>query len=172
MADYTYFQLLSESSLFYIDQAKSLNKSSKEYMSHILSSMIHSWLLLETYVNHISESLSVANLGVYEKGVLNQKMVRLDEDGKIKESGYHFPTLMRALFVLNTFSKEDTRKLRHSTMWTQIKKAEDYRNKMIHPKEFTIKSINVKVAEETRDAIIELIKKMNYSIFRKKLTLF
>lgn len=167
----TYFKLLGRSSSFFIERAKEHKGEPIVQKAYLVSSLIHSWLLLEAYVNDVSDTLTAANIDIFTKAVLSHESFAVTDKGEIIKSTSHMPTLKRVLFVLRYFSKVDIKAFRQTKLWEEVTWAEEFRNQMIHPKLFHIDQIDLKKAERTRACVVELIVKMNKSIFRRKISL-
>lgn len=167
----SYFKLLSRSSSFFIAQASAHQTDPRVHRYCVLSSLIHSWILLEAYINHVSDILSAGKQGRYEKAILMHKSLQISDDGEIIEINSHLPTLKRALFILNYFSKANTQKLRQTQLWNHIKSAEELRNEIIHPKQFRSERLTLQAAEITRESIIAFIKKIHRAVFHNTIVL-
>ncbi|MBS3050652.1 MAG: hypothetical protein J4400_00690 [Candidatus Aenigmarchaeota archaeon] len=165
----TYLKLLSKSSTAFIDAAKRNRKNKNVYNSYVISSMIHSWVLLEAYVNYAADILSVSKIKEHERLLLLDKELRLNDDGEFKETVSHIPTLKKSLFVLHRFSKINSKKFKRDQLWNDIKNCERVRNTIIHPKRVDIDKFNVKQAQIMRESVINFIRKTNKAVFGKNI---
>ena len=131
-----------------------------------------SWLLLESYFNHVSDILGVAKLDPPKRAVLEDKEYKVTDDGKLVEMTSHMPILKRALFILRNFSATDVEKLRKSKIWQDVKTAEDARNGLMHQKRgVELTSFDLQRAETIRRSVVEFIRRVNTAIFRKSVDL-
>jgi adenylate kinase family enzyme len=144
---------------YFLDFAENnkLNTEEKEYYS--LSSILLSWIALETFVNTISQTFSIGSrLKPHEKCFLNEKELRVDDRGIFEETTIRPPTSKKILFLLHHFTKIKIRRFKQEKIWKDLKSFEDLRNKIIHYKEKNNITITLKKAKECRDLINEVIK--------------
>ena len=153
------YKFYLKSSNYFLDfpQNNKLNNEEKEY--YYLSSVLLSWIALETFINTLSESFSIGSrLKLHEKSFLNEKELRVNEEGFFEEITIRPPTTKKILFLIHHFTKSDIKKFKQSKMWKDLKSFEDLRNKIIHYKEKNNITITIKKSKECRDLINEVIK--------------
>jgi UDP-N-acetylmuramoylalanine-D-glutamate ligase len=153
------YKFYLHASNYFLDFAEnnSLNQEEKEYYS--LSSVLLSWIALETFVNTISETFSIGSrLEKHEKCFLNEKELRVNDDGNFEETTIRPPTTKKILFILNHFTKTSVKKIKQEKIWKELKSFEDLRNRIIHYKEKNNITIDIKKAKDCRDLINESIK--------------
>jgi hypothetical protein len=163
--------MLGKSSFFFLEKAREFPNTSDQHRYYLVSSLTQSWLLLEAYLNDISDLLAKAKIDKFEKAILQHKGLAINEFGEIFESTSHLPTLKRALFVLNYFSRVDVKKLRKTKLWQEISWAECYRNELIHPKQFNLDQLDIRKAERVRKCVIDFIHRMNREVLSKDILL-
>lgn len=170
----SYLKMLNRSSKFFLQLAEREENATKR-KSFALSVVFNSWVLLEAYVNYLSEILAKAKIDTHETALLLDKDLRLNDDGVFTEVRSHIPTLKRVLFILRRFSDVDVQEFRSSTLWEEIQKCEKLRNDLIHPKALTTKyldhQITIKKSESFRATIISLIKTVNKKVLSKEIFL-
>lgn len=170
----SYFKMLNRSSNLFLQLAES-EKSATKRKYFALSVVMNSWVLLEAYVNYLSEILAKAKIEAHEKALLLDKDLRLNDDGVFIETRSHIPTLKRLLFILRNFSDMDIEEFKNSIVWEEIQKCEKLRNDLIHPKTLTTKyldhQITIKKSESFRANIISLIKTINKKVLNKDIIL-
>ena len=151
------FYLKSSDYFWDFSQNNKLNGKEKEY--YYLSSVLLSWIALETFINTLSESFSVGSrLKTHEKSFLNEKELRVNEEGFFEEITIRPPTTKKILFMIHHFTSLDIKKFKQSKMWKDLKSFEDLRNKIIHYKEKNNITITLKKSKECSDLINEVIK--------------
>lgn len=153
------YKFYLNASNYFLDFAENnkLNTEEKEYYS--LSSILLSWIALETFVNTISETFSIGSrLKPHEKCFLNEKELRVDDEGIFEETTIRPPTTKKILFLLHHFTKINIKKFKQEKIWRDLKSFEDLRNKIIHYKEKNNITITIKKSKECRDLINEVIK--------------
>jgi len=153
------YKFYLKSSDYFLDfpQTNKLNSGEKEY--YYLSSVLLSWIALETFINTLSESFSIGSrLKLHEKSFLNEKELRVNEEGFFEEITIRPPTTKKILFMIHYFTKLDIKKFKQSKMWKDLKSFEDLRNKIIHYKEKNNITITLKKSKECRYLINEVIK--------------
>jgi len=151
------FYLKSSDYFWDFSQNNKLNGKEKEY--YYLSSVLLSWIALETFINTLSESFSIGSrLKTHEKSFLNEKELRVNEKGFFEEIKIRPPTTKKILFMIHYFTKLDIKKFKQSKMWRDLKSFEDLRNKIIHYKEKNNITITLKKSKECRDLTNEAIK--------------
>jgi hypothetical protein len=167
----TYIKTLSKSSLFFLENAR--EPSNKKFSNFfIISTIIHSWLLLEAYINYLGDILSRAKINPHERALLEDKELRINEDGVFIDKKSHSPVLKRVLFILHRFSTIDVKKLKQTDIWRDIKTCERIRNELIHPKSIdVIQNLTAKKAEEVRSSVISFIQKLNKAVLGRDIRL-
>ena len=163
---------LCEASKFFLCCAgESKNLEQKNY--YLISSVLCSWMLFESYINRAALTLSkAAKLGAHERAYLLEKELRVDRDGIFQLHNSYPPTTIKALFILNYFSKKTAKKTKQTTLWRNIKECEDIRDSFVHPKGEEIKSISLSKATLVREMVISFIKYLNLAVFKKKLNIY
>lgn len=133
-----------------------LSSDEKEY--YYISSILLSWIALEAFINSISESFSQSSrLKPHEKYFLNEKELKVNDDGTFEDRLIRPPTTKKILFLIRYFTKLDIKKFKKEKIWGNIKSFEDLRNKIIHSKNknnFEVTSIK---ANEFLDLINDFI---------------
>lgn len=169
-----YIKTLNISCKFFLELAKT-EKISIKRKSFALSTIINSWVLLEAYINYVSEVLSKANIESHERALLLDKELKLGDKGNFIEIRSHSPTLKRALFIIRRFSSTDIEDFKKTKIWKDIQKCEEIRNDLVHPKVVTKKflehQISVKKAEIFRQGIVLFIQFIHQNVLRKKIVL-
>jgi hypothetical protein len=167
----TYIKTLSKSSSFFLENAK--EPSNKKFSNFfIISTIIHSWLLLEAYINYLGDILAKAKINPHERALLEDRELCINEDGVFIEKKSHSPVLKRVLFILHRFSTFDAKKLKQTDIWRNIKTCERIRNDLIHPKRIdAIQNLTVKKAEEMRSSVILFIQKLNKAVLGRDIRL-
>ena len=153
------YKFYSNSSNYFIDFVRNnkLNSEEKEY--YCLSSVLLSWIALETFVNTISESFSISSrLTPHEKSFLTEKELRVNEEGIFEEISIRPSTSKKILFLIQYFTKLNTKRFKQEKIWRDLKTLEDLRNKIIHYKEKSNIVITLKKSEECRDLVNEVIR--------------
>lgn len=153
------YKFYLNASNYFLDfsQNNKLNSEEREYC--YLSSVLLSWIALETFVNAISETFSIGSrLKSHEKSFLNEKELRVNEEGIFIETTIRPPTSKKILFLIHHFTKLDIKKFKQKRIWKDIKSFEDLRNKIIHYKEKNNITITNKKAKECRNIVKESIK--------------
>ncbi|MGD0534406.1 MAG: hypothetical protein ABR999_03055 [Methanoregula sp.] len=170
----SYFKTLDTSSKSFLILAKDEKHATKR-RSYSIAVMINSWVLLEAYINNLSEILSKAKIESHERALLLDRELKLKEDGTFTEIRSHSPTLKRTLFILRRFSSVDVEKFRECKEWQNVQKCESIRNDLIHPKTITKKylehQITVKKAEKFRSDVLSFIKVINKKVLNKDIIL-
>jgi hypothetical protein len=127
----TFKYYLSASSHFLQNSTNpSLDSEEKEYFQ--LVSLLLSWIGLESYVNSIFDSLSVSTrLKPHEKSFLDEKELKVSDDGVFIESTIRPSTCKKLLFIINYFSRKKVSAFKQTRLWLEIKNFEDLRNKIV-----------------------------------------
>ena len=137
-------------------QNNKLNTDENEY--NYLSSVLLSWITLETFVNTISETFSIGTrLKSHEKSFLNEKELRVNDEGVFEEINIRPSTTKKILFLISYFTRVDIKRFKQKQIWRNLKSFEDLRNKIIHYKEKNNITITIKKAKECRDITKETI---------------
>lgn len=153
------FKFYLNASNYLLDSAQQnkLNSNEKEY--YYLSSILLSWIALETFINTLSETFSIGSrLKPHEKSFLNEKELKVNEEGVFEEMTIRPSTSKKILFLIHHFTRLDIKKFKQKSMWRDLKSFEDLRNKIIHYKEKNNIKITIKKAKECRDLINETIR--------------
>ncbi len=170
----SYLKMLNRSSKLFLQLAEREERPVNR-KSFALSVVFNSWVLLEAYVNYLSEILAKAKINPHETALLLDKDLRLNDDGIFIEVRSHIPTLKRVLFILRNFSDVDVDEFKNNTIWVEIQKCEKLRNDLIHPKTLPAKyldhQITIKKSEHFRVSIILLIKTVNKKVLNKDIIL-
>lgn len=156
MKSYKFYLTASD---YFLDfsQSNKLNNEEREY--HYLSSILLSWIALETFINTLSETFSIGSrLKPHEKSFLNEGELRVNEEGLFEEITIRPPTTKKILFLIHHFTSLGAKNFKQSEMWKDLKSIEDLRNKIIHYKEKNNITITIKKAKECRDLIRGVIK--------------
>lgn len=163
----TYKYYLKSSECFLNDSKLEVcDAEHKEY--YYLVSILLSWIGLESYINSISESLSLGTrLTTHQKLFLQEKELRLNDECIFIEHKTRPATCNKILFLINYFSKVGIKKFKASNLWQKIKNLEDLRNKIVHHKEENNISVDYEKAREYFDVINETIRYLNKAIFKK-----
>ena len=137
-------------------QNNKLNSEEKEY--YYLSSVLLSWITLETFINTLSETFSIGSrLKPHEKSFLNERELRVNEEGFFEEITIRPPTTKKILFLMSYFTRVDIKRFKQKQIWRNLKSFEDLRNRIIHYKEKNNITITIKKAKECRDITKETI---------------
>lgn len=151
-------------SKFYIDAShyfvtyKNYDKLDKEEkMYYILASVLFSWISLESHVNALSESLSKGTrINEYHKAFLQEKELRVDDEGKFRENTIRPSASKKILFILQNFSNKDVKKFKQEKLWKDIKNFENLRNRIVHHKEIN----KIEITPEKARACRNIVRKM------------
>lgn len=134
-----------------------INAEEKKY--NYLASILLSWIALESFVNVASESLSIGSrLKSHEKAFLEEKELKVDDDGIFQSITIRPSTSKKILFLLYYFTKQDIKKFKQTEMWKNLKSFEDLRNKIIHHKEKNNIEINKDKTIKYKILVEEIIK--------------
>ncbi len=164
----TYKFYLKASEHFCNKESCSLDKKEKEY--YPISSLILSWIALESYVNAISDSLSKSSrLRSHVKKYLLEKEYAVNDDGKFIERSSRPSTTKKILFIIEHFSKMDAKKIKQRKIWRDIKSLEDLRNKIIHHKEKNDVNITRSKAIEMKNHVEDMMTLLNKEVFGRKI---
>ncbi|MCZ7383384.1 MAG: hypothetical protein O8C63_01400 [Candidatus Methanoperedens sp.] len=170
----TYLKTLNRSCNFFLQLAEP-EKNAIKRKSFALSVVINSWVLLEAYINYLSEILAKAKIEKHEKALLLDKELKLNDEGVFVEVRSHSSTSKRILFILRNFSTVDVEEFRKTKLWGEIQNCEKIRNDLIHPKTLTNKfldhQITIKKSESFRTSIVLLIKTVNKKVLNKEIFL-
>jgi hypothetical protein len=144
-----------------------LNEQEKEY--YLFSSVIFSWLALESYTNSVCESLSKGTrLKPHETAFLKELELKVNDEGEFNEIKIKPSTTKKVLFIVQYFTKIEVKKFKQMDMWRKINNFEELRNKIIHHKEVIDIKIDKKQAESYYLLIKETILYFNKLLFRHK----
>ena len=152
------YKFYLNASNYFLDfpQNNKLNTEEKEY--YYLSSVLLSWIALETFINTLSETFSIGSrLKPHEKSFLNEQELRVNENGIFEEITIRPSTSKKILFLIEHFTKLKIRKFKQNKIWKDLKSFEDLRNKIIHYKEKNNITITIKKAKECKDITKETI---------------
>ena len=144
------------------------NLDSKEKEYYHFSSVLFSWISLESYVNTISESLSKGTrIKEHQKSFLKEMELRVSDDGIFREVKIRPSTTKKILFILQHFSNININKFKKKPLWKNLKNFENLRNKIIHHKEIEDITLTLKKAREYKDLVNETIAYLNKLLFRR-----
>jgi hypothetical protein len=153
------FKFYLSSSNYFLDfpQDKRLNSEEREYC--YLSSVLLSWIALETFINTISEDLSIGSrLKQHEKSFLNEKELKVNDEGIFNEINIRPSTTKKILFLIHNFTRLDVKNFKQQKIWKDVRNLEELRNKIIHYKEKSNIVITVSKAKECLNLVNEVIK--------------
>ncbi len=155
MNNYKFY--LDASSYFINCQDKNnLNDKETEYFN--ISSLLLSWIALETFINSVSETFSKGTrLKNNEISFLNEKELKVNDDGVFEEVRIKPSTTKKILFLMHNFTKKDTKEFKQEILWNKIKAFEELRDKIVHNKNKHQFTITQKKAIECRDIAKESI---------------
>lgn len=153
------YKFYLKASNYFLDfpQNNKLNSEEKEY--NFLASVLLSWIALETFINTLSETLSVGSrLKNHERAFLNEKELKVSDEGIFEEINIKPSTTKKILFLIHHFTKSDVKKFKQKQIWRNLKSFEDLRNKIIHYKEKNNITITSKKTKECLNLVQEIIK--------------
>ena len=143
-----------------------LSPNEKEYT--IFSSILFSWISLESYINSVSTVLlSGKRLSSIERAFLDEQELKVGDGGEIKSIQIRPSTIRKILFLLNYFSKIKLKDFKKLKMWRELKDFEELRNRIIHHKAKSEIRISFKKAEDYNLLIRKTILYINKKIFNK-----
>lgn len=161
---------MSEASRFFLDKTRTTKGDEYDYFA--IATIITSWVLLETYVAQVSQTLSIGRkLAEHEKAYLQEKELKVDQAGIFRDHKSFPPTSRKILFILNLFSKKSPKEVKEMRLWSDLADCEDLRNRLIHPKGDEFTELRLQKVEKFRDTVIEFIRYMQKSIFKKSINL-
>ena len=151
----------------FIEQSNKTKSEEKEYNQFAATLLF--WIALESYVNTLCLSLEKSTrLHPHEKSFLNERELRVSEDGFFQEVSIRPSTTKKLLFLVEYFTKSNIKDFKSKQIWRDVKDFEEMRNKIIHHKEIgdiSIRKGQLKKYEETTQEVIKL---MNRLIFNKR----
>ncbi len=143
-----------------------LNINEKEYST--FSSILLSWICLESYINSVSMVLlSGKRLNSEERAFLDEREIKISDEGEIKLIKIRPSTTRKILFLLNYFSKIKAKNFKKLKIWGELKDFEELRNKIIHHKAKEDINISLKKAEKYNLLVRKIINYINKKIFGK-----
>jgi len=116
-----YYKFYLNASNYFLDfpQNNKLNTEEKEY--YYLSSVLLSWIALETFINTLSETFSIGSrLKPHEKSFLNEQELRVNENGIFEEITIRPSTSKKILFLIEHFTKLKIRKFKQNKIWKTL----------------------------------------------------
>ena len=159
-----HIKLLLASNKWYLEKIQDATTETYQKKIFCVAVICNAWAALEGFINYVASITRFAKgLKQYEEDLLQEKEWKLNGKGIFEVGTHYYPTTKRLLFLLHRFSSVDTKKLKQSELWSDIKRAEDTRNIVVHPKEdIEERDISVKNAEfvdKTSRATIVYLKK-------------
>jgi len=153
------YKFYLNASNYFLDFTRNNKLNSEEKQYYYLSSVLLSWIALETFINTISENFSIASrLNHHEKSFLNERELKVNEEGIFEEISIRPSTTKKILFLVHYFTRVNTKKFKQEKIWKDLKSFEDLRNKIIHYKEKNNIVITTNKAEECKDLVNEFIR--------------
>ena len=158
-----YIRILLESSNWSIQNLtdRFCLKEHKNY--HNINAIITSWSALEAFVNLILViSRPAPKLESHEVAFLEEKEWKLKDDGEFECVKAYQSTAKKILFILNRFSDHRAKKFKQQVLWNNLKRAEEYRNNLIHPKgKITARDYGSKASIFVNETVRDVIKFLN-----------
>lgn len=97
--------------------------------------VIHSWILLEGFLNLVSRTAKSAHgLKPHEVAFLREARFDMNDRGEFYEKTTYNSTSSKILYLLARFSKKNVQDFKTTKTWSNIKDAEKIRDKLVHPK--------------------------------------
>ena len=156
-----------------LEEAKwHLESARKETSSETKAAFCHAALLvgvsaLEAHLNALCDELSLRkSLSVLDRSLLLERDISLDKgEFSLTNKLKMYRLLDRLEFIFVTFTKPG--KPPREPWWTQVQKAIQLRNDIVHPKEAaTVSEADV---ERSLKAILDCLNALYLGVFRKKL---
>lgn len=170
---YDYIRVLRESAGWYMDRLNEKDYQGIDREALIVSVILNSWCSLEGYINFITSIAKCAKkLYPHEKAFLNEKKLRVNDNGEFTEGREYYPTATKILFILNRFSSVSPNKFKQTILWNNIKISEDIRNILTHPKEdLNFSLINKSKAEFVNNTVREAINYLNKKTLKGRINI-
>lgn len=163
------YKFYLNSSEYFLSNSKLDNLASLEKEKNMFASIIFSWLALESYVNSACESLSKGTrLKPHEKAFLEEKELRVNDEGEFREVLLRPSTTKKILFIIENFTNVNVKSFKQTKIWKDIKNLEYLRDRIIHHKEKEEINLNIKKCEDNKKLIDSSIIYLDKKLFRKR----
>ena len=154
-----------QASEYFIECSKKVEPLNKDY--NYLSSILLSWIALESYINTVAETLSHGKrLQPHEQAFLSEKELKVDELGQFQDITARPSTCKKILFIINYFTKTSPADFKKTQLWQDIKGFEELRNKIIHTKSSEPIVIDRKKTEDNMKTVKDMIYYLNSKIYK------
>ena len=165
-----YVKVLLNSADWYLEKINNKDYDGIDKEALVVSAIINSWSALEAFINYIASVAKYANrLAEHERTFLNEKKLRINDNGQFVECREYYSTATKILFLLNRFSSVSSKNFKQTKLWEKIKISEDLRNNLIHPKEnLSSAFLNKEKAKLVNDTVKETIKYLNRKTLKAK----
>ena len=141
-----------------------------ERESFNVAAITMSWAALEGKINSISSIGKYAKkLQEHEVAFLEEKDLRMGDQGKFEEYTLYKSTSKKILFILTKFSTVKIPVFKSGVLWRDLKDSENYRNILIHPRNgITHNDMSFKKTELVYETVKSMIKLLDSKILDKK----
>jgi hypothetical protein len=160
----SFASLLLEEAKYFLAKSDDLDEGAKNASLHVALQLAFS--SLEAHVNSMaSEFATRSDVNIWDKSVLLEKDMRL-EDGVFRLTNQRFfPIQERILFLHNRFAKKPAH--RNSTWWSALGSAITSRNDLTHPKRQP-PLITSEAVTQALQAVIDTLDSLFRAVYNRK----
>lgn len=163
-------EMLFEEAKYYLEIAKVEVDGTEQQIAHLHASLLLSMSALEAYINAVSEELVLNfELGVYEKALLAEKNIELDNGVPRLGNGLKMQRLIdRVAFIYSKYSKKE---ISNSDIWyMEIKQTIELRNNLVHPK--NVVQVTYTQVEKALWSVLNTVNAIYLAVYNRKVPIF
>ncbi|MBI2832334.1 MAG: hypothetical protein HYX79_08770 [Chloroflexi bacterium] len=169
------YRELIEDAQWFCDQAENTPKSSKVQERFSTSSILFSFMALESFINDMMSDFTVLPAGLltaHELGFLAEKAVELADSGAntgkfVVTNKLRYQSLeYKIMFLVARFSGDSVDK--GSALWQRFQKMKDFRDSLTHPRK---EAMNVPLPADAGEAVgvaKDIIQLVSQKVWKKK----